>query len=93
MYYSQVAHQTTSAFLMKFEGYGGPVLVVEFSETGNAAYIFRFSDFEAQGVTLRTPRFEVRKHLKFDMKHRVLHMSEWESRAAYKLASEFGIRP
>ena len=39
--YSQVAHPTTSAFLMKFEGYGGHFLVVEFSETGNAAYIFR----------------------------------------------------
>jgi hypothetical protein len=93
LYYSQVAHQTTSAFLMKFESYNGPVLVVEFSETGNAAYIFRFSDFEAQGVTLRTPRFDVKRHLKFNMTHRVLHMSDWESKAAYRLASEFGIRP
>ena len=60
LYYSHVAHPTTSAFMMKFEGYGGHFLVVEFSEKGNAAYIFRFDAFEAQGVTLRTHRFELK---------------------------------
>jgi hypothetical protein len=93
LYYSHVDHPTTSAFLMKFEGYGGHFLVVEFSESGNAAYIFRFKEFEAQGVMLRTPRFDLKKHLKFDKAHRILHRADWEPRAAYTLASEFGIRP
>jgi hypothetical protein len=93
LYYSHVAHPTTSAFMMKFEGYGGNFLVVEFSEKGNAAYIFRYDAFEAQGVTLRTHRFELKSHLKFDKAHRIIHNGDWEQAAAYMLSSEFGIRP
>ena len=93
IYYSQVAHPTTSAFLMRFEGYGRHYLVVEFSEKGNAAYISQFSDFEAQGTTMRTYRFELAAHLKFDKTHRIFHMGDWEHKAAYRLSSEFGIRP
>lgn len=94
LYYSHVFHPTTSAFLMKFEGYGGGhFLVVEFSETGNAAYIFRFAAFEAQGVTMRTHRFDLNRHLKFDKTHRIIHNGDWEPKASYKLSSEFGIRP
>jgi EH_Signature domain len=91
--YSQVVHPTTSAFLMKFEGYGGYFLVVEFSEKGNAAYIFRFSDFEARHVTMRSFQFDLKKHLKFDKAHRIIHNGDWESAASYTLASQFGIRP
>jgi hypothetical protein len=93
LYYSQVVHPTTSAFLMRFEGYGAHYVVVEFSEKGNAAYIFTASDFESKRVTLRTPRFELKKHLKFDDSHRIIHIGDWEAKASYKLASEFGIRP
>jgi hypothetical protein len=91
--YSQVIHPTTSAFLMKFEGYGGNYLVVEFSETGNAAYIFRMADFEAKRLSLRSPKFELRAHLKFNSTHRIIHTPGWEATAAHKLASDFGIRP
>ena len=91
--YSQVEHPTTSAFLMQFEGYGARFLIVEFSETGNAAYIFKLADFEALSVTLRTPRFELKKHLKFDKKHRIIHNGNWEAAASYLLSTEFGIRP
>ena len=93
LYYSLVAHPTTSAFLMSFEGYGGHFLVIEFSETGNAAYIYKIADFESRRLTLRTPRFEVKNHLKFDKAHRIFHNGDWEPKAAYKLSSEFGIRP
>jgi hypothetical protein len=78
---------------MRFEGYGAHYVVVEFSEKGNAAYIFTAADFEAKRVTLRTPRFELKKHLKFDDSHRIIHIGDWEAKASYKLASEFGIRP
>ena len=91
--YSQVYHPTTSAFLMKFEGYGGHFLVVEFSETGNAAYIFGMKAFEEQGVTMRTHRFDLSRHLRFDNTHRIIHRGDWEPKASYRLSSEFGIRP
>jgi len=93
LYHSLVTHPTTSAFLMRFEGYGGHFLVIEFSETGNAAYIYNIAAFEARGLTLRTRRFSVKNDLKFDTAHRILHNSDWERKAAYKLSSEFGIRP
>ena len=93
LYYSLVAHPTTSAFLMSFEGYGGRFLVIEFSETGNAAYIYKIADFESRGLTLRTRQFSVRNDLKFNTAHRIFHGGDWERMAAYKLSSEFGIRP
>ncbi len=91
--YSRVDHLSTSAFMMQFEGYGGAFLVVEFSEKGNAAYIFRLKEFEARGVTLRSLRFGLSQHLKFDKTHRILHMGDWEAAATLKLSSEFGINP
>jgi len=93
LHYSHVAHPTTSAFLMRFEGYGAQYVVVEFSEKGNAAYIFNATDFESKHVTMRTPRFDLKKHLKFDDSHRIIHIGDWERKASYKLSSEFGIRP
>ena len=93
LHYSHVAHPTTSAFLMRFEGYGEHFLIAEFSETGNAAYIFRMKAFEAQGISMRSHRFEVARHLKFDDTHRIIHRGDWEPKASYRLSSEFGIRP
>ena len=93
LHYSHVFHPTTSAFLMRFEGYGGQYIVVEFSEKGNAAYIFKATDFESKRVTMRTPKFDLKKHLKFDDTHRIIHIGAWESKASYRLSSEFGIRP
>ncbi len=91
--YSKVAHPTTSAFLMKFDGYGRHYLIAEFSETGNAAYIFTYKDFEATNVTMRTPQFDLKRHLKFDKTNRIIHIGAWESKTAYTLATQFGIRP
>ncbi len=91
--YSRVDHPTTSAFLMQFEGYGKRFLVVEFSETGNAAYIFQLEEFLSLGVSLRTPRFDLKKHLKYNKEHRIFHSGSWEAKAVYSLAMEFGIRP
>ena len=91
--YSQVDHATASAFLMKFKGYSTDILVAEFSETGNAAYIFKMRDFEAKRLTLRTPRFDLKNHLKFDKKNRIIHNGDWESAASRTLAFEFGIQP
>jgi hypothetical protein len=93
LYHSRIDHQTTSAFLMQFEGWGGDYVVIEFSENGNAAYIYKLADFEAQKLSLRTPRFASINHLKFDKTHRIRHSEDWESRTRYRLAAEFGIKP
>jgi hypothetical protein len=94
LYHSRIAHPTTSAFLMQFEGWGGAqYIVIEFSENGNAAYIYRLADFEGKRLSLRTPRFTSLSNLKFDKTHRIFHNGEWEPRTAYRLASDFGIRP
>jgi hypothetical protein len=94
LYHSRIEHPTTSAFLMQFEGWGGhQYVVIEFSENGNAAYIYKLADFEGKRLSLRTPRFASLNHLKFDKTHRIFHVSDWEQRTTYRLASEFGIRP
>jgi hypothetical protein len=91
--YSQLDHQTTSAFLMKFEGYGGAFLVVEFSETGHAANVFRFDDFEKRGLNMRSQKFELKRHLMSGRTDRILHPLGWQPKARYDLASKFGIQP
>lgn len=94
LYHSRIEHPTTSAFLMQFEGWGGQqYVIIEFSENGNAAYIYRLGDFHAQKLSLRSPRFAALSRLKFDKTHRIFHTLEWEPRTAYRLASDFGIRP
>jgi hypothetical protein len=96
--YSSVRGGRTSAFLMVFEGYGVEYVVIEFSETGNAAYIYKREDFQETGVSLRSRSF----HLGDDLKrmrsvqeriiHRVSTNERWERRAQLTLA-ELGIRP
>jgi hypothetical protein len=79
---------------MKFQGYRKlNYLIVEFSETGNAAYILPFAEFEKLGVAMHTSHFELKRHLKFDDTHRIIHSGDWEPKAEYKLAAEFGITP
>jgi len=92
--YSRVTGGNTSAFLMVFEGYGKSYVVIEFSETGNAAYVYTREEFESSGVKLRSNSF----HLTDDLKRkgneeiRIIHNGEWELKARRTL-SELGIRP
>ncbi len=91
--FSRVSHSTASAFLMRFEGYSGDFVVVEFSETGNAARIYSQKAFEGTNVNFRTPQFHLKWHLKHENHiHRILHNGEWWHEAAMRLA-ELGIRP
>jgi hypothetical protein len=95
--YSSITGGKTSAFLMIFEGYGTEYVVIEFSETGNAAYIYPRKDFE-RGITIRSNSF----HLTDDLKrvvaaedriwHRINTIERWETKARRQLA-ELGIRP
>ena len=96
--YSLIVGGKTSAFLMIFEGYGVEYVVIEFSETGNAAYIYKRRDFEARGITLRSNSF----HLTDDLKrvsaaedriwHRTNTIERWEIKARRQLA-DLGVRP
>ncbi len=91
--HSRVTQASTSAFLMEFQGYGTEFIIAEFSETGNAAYIYERATFESKNINLRTPFFQLNRHLKHDgRKDRILHLGTWESPARQKLA-ELGIRP
>ncbi len=96
--YSTISSGNTSAFLMVFEGYGTEFVVIEFSETNNAAYIYERKVFEATGVTIRSNSFHLSEDLRRmnDAQDRILHPTgtreSWETKARRKLA-ELGIRP
>lgn len=91
--YSNLEGGKTSAFLMVFEGFKEEFVVIEFSETGNAAYIYQRRKFEYIGINLRTKLYH-RQHLKRmdDVRDRIVHNGNWEIPATQKLA-ELGIRP
>jgi hypothetical protein len=92
--YSRVIGGNTSAFLMVFEGYGKEYIVIEFSETGNAAYIYTREQFESGGNRLRSYSFHLTDVLKRkgDEESRIIHNGDWEPKARRTL-SELGIRP
>jgi hypothetical protein len=96
--YSTITGGQTSAFLMVFEGFGTEYVVIEFSETGHAAYIYSRSTFESAGVTIRSQSFNLSGNLRrMGAAHdRILHLTDtrerWETKARKKLA-ELGIRP
>jgi hypothetical protein len=85
--YSRLNHRSTSAFMMRFGNMGAGILVVEFSEKGNAAHIFEWPDF--------APGLRARAYNLNDLKlgrERIIHRGEWE-REARNLMARFGIRP
>jgi hypothetical protein len=96
--YSTIPGGKASAFLMVFEGYGTDYVVIEFSETGHAAYIYKRKVFEASGASIRSNSFDMAEDLKRmdDAADRILHLVDtrerWEVKARRRLA-ELGIRP
>ena len=96
--YSRISGGKTSAFLMVFAGYGADYVVIEFSETGNAAYVYLRKVFESVGISMRSSSFDLRDDLKRmdDARERIIHLKEsrepWETKARRMLA-ELGIRP
>jgi hypothetical protein len=86
--YSRVLGGNSSAFLMVFTALETDYVIIEFSETGNAAYIYEKAEFEAGSRSLRSDEF----HIKYDLKRksradlRILHNNEWEQKAARSLA-------
>jgi hypothetical protein len=90
--FGRVDHDTTSVFIMRFGVRGGDdVIIVEFSETGNAAHAFMASDFEQRAGTLRKYQFDFSKLKHQANEDRVLHQGNWEISARNKLA-HWGVR-
>ncbi len=97
--YSIITGGKASAFLMVFEGWDRKeYVVIEFSETGHAAYIYEREVFEASGARMRSNSFNLSNDLRRmnDAQDRILHLVDtrerWESKAKNKL-SDLGIRP
>ncbi|SEG46643.1 EH_Signature domain-containing protein [Bryocella elongata] len=87
------ASNASSAFLMEFHAMGERYIIIEFSETGNAACIYRKTIFESNGATLRRRSFGM-SELR-DTKRRddsINHLGAWEHPAAMKLR-KIGIVP
>jgi len=97
--YSSIRGGKASAFLMVFEGWNHKeYIVIEFSETGHAAYIYERDIFEASGAKIRSNSFDMSEDLRRmnDAQDRIVHRVEtrerWETKARRKLA-DLGIRP
>ncbi len=85
----------SSAFLMEFHGNGERYIIVEFSETGFAASIYRRSIFELGGVTLRRETFRMGQLRNTSTRSDSIphpRGGEWERKAFAKLAG-MGIVP
>jgi hypothetical protein len=91
--FGRVDHETTSAFIMRFgvRGGGDDVIIVEFSETGNAAHAFSASVFEHRAGKLRNFQFNFSKLKHQANEDRILHLGAWEIYARNKLAG-WGVR-
>jgi len=92
--FGRVDHETTSAFIMRFgvRGGGDDVIIVEFSETGNAAHVFPASVFQRRAGKLRNFHFNFSKLKHEANEYRIVHRGEnWEMRARNRLAS-WGVR-
>jgi len=74
--------------LIRFGDERSGYYVVEFSETGNAAYIFTGRDFLAHMRSLRRGTFELASELKHSCRlDRIIHNSAWEYKAEQQLAA------
>jgi EH_Signature domain len=91
--FGRVDHETTSAFIMRFgvRGGGDDVIIVEFSETGNAAHVFSASVFERRAGKLRNVQFNFHRLKHEANEDRILHLGAWEMYARNKLAG-WGVR-
>jgi len=94
--YARVIGGKTSAFLMLFEGYGTQYVVIEFSETGNAAYIYKRPIFESTAISFRSLSYRIADLKRIDeatdrIQHRDGTSHGWERRARMALG-ELGIR-
>jgi hypothetical protein len=76
----------SSAFLMEFHTLGERYIVVDFSETGNAACIYTKATFEATGASLRRRSFSMTELRNIPARlDSINHIGSWEVKAQGKL--------
>lgn len=92
--YSKLLREKTSAFMMLFTGYDGiHYVIIEFSKTGNAAYIYKKTSFDANKMTFRSPSFKMDELKQRDVAiRRISHINDWETEAK-RFLYERGIKP
>ena len=92
--YPEMEGAKTSAFMMQFEGYYGlDYVVVEFSETGHAAYIYDRRKLPSSRLSFRSQTFTLGQLKRQDVMYdRVIHNGDWETKLEH-LLSRLGIRP
>jgi hypothetical protein len=91
--YSRADHDLISAFLMRFDGYfKQSITVVEFSQTGNAAYVYEDKSYK---INLNKHSYRIHSDLKVmhEVSTRIIHNGDWEAKAAHSLSASFGINP
>jgi hypothetical protein len=83
----------SSAFLMEFHAMGERYIIVDFSETGNAACIYTRSVFEANGASFRRRSFNMSELKNIPARlDSINHIGSWEIAAGRKLR-RLGIVP
>jgi hypothetical protein len=83
----------SSAFLMEFHAMGERYVVVDFSETGNAACIYTRAVFEGNGASFRRRSFNMSELRNTQTRlDSINHMGAWEIPAERKLR-RLGIIP
>ena len=101
--FSRLLNVKTSAFMMQFTGYDGvQYVIVEFSQTGNAAYIYKKDKFDtirmsygkesSNRMSFRNESFYLHQLKQPEATiHRILHYNDWEHDAKTFLY-EIGIK-
>ena len=92
--YPRLDGAKTSAFMMQFEGYDGrQFVIIEFSDTGHAAYIYDRRVLGSSQLSFRSQAFTIGQLRRPDDKYdRIIHNGAWEWKADHMLY-ELGIRP
>jgi hypothetical protein len=92
-YSNAVAGGGTSAFIMRFRGHGRDLVCVEFSQVGNALYVFDAEGFKLAAGGLRRHEFHISEDLKNWRKlEKFNHTTNWQWKVRSFLARN-GVRP
>jgi len=91
--FSKVNGGNTSAFLMRFTGPTQDIICVEFSETGNALYVYDTEAFLAKNRSIRAHSFAISTQLKNQIiaRERFSHVTSWQW-TVRQFLSRLGIR-
>jgi hypothetical protein len=88
--FSKTEHRSTSAFVMRLKG-KRPLVVVEFSELGHAAYLYFAEEFDRSVGSLHVKKLGISLLKNASAAGRIVHREGWEDTTVALLA-QCGIR-